>query len=191
MTASKFFAYVKGAAAALGVAAALAAAAAPRAHASSPETIHAGVETTLTELFVLYPDAESLYNKATAVLVFPNIVKGGFIIGGAYGEGALLIANEIDGYWAFGAGSIGFQAGAHSFRRVVFFMTAAALNHFIANDGANIAADAELTILERGTDLSLDSTTETAPIIVVNFGQRGLIGGASIRGGKYDPIVYK
>ncbi len=43
--------------------------------------------------------ARQLNQKAVAVLVFPRIIKVGFLLGGAYGEGALLRGNETLGYY--------------------------------------------------------------------------------------------
>jgi hypothetical protein len=50
-----------------------------------------------------------------AVLVFPNIVKADFVIGGQYGEGALVKKGKIVGYHNSVAASYGRQAGVQAF----------------------------------------------------------------------------
>jgi lipid-binding SYLF domain-containing protein len=40
-----------------------------------------------------------MVEKAIGILVFPGIVKGGFIVGGQYGEGALIKDGKTVGYY--------------------------------------------------------------------------------------------
>lgn len=57
---------------------------------SSAREIDREATQSLANLFTNTPDAKVLADKAVAVLVFPRIVKGGFIIGGQFGDGALM-----------------------------------------------------------------------------------------------------
>ncbi len=57
------------------------------------------------------PKGRELANNATAVLVFPTIVKAGFGIGGEYGEGELLIRGQPAGLCNIASTSVGFQFG--------------------------------------------------------------------------------
>ena len=56
--------------------------------------------------------------RARAVLVFPQVLKAGFVLGGSGGSGVLLVRDEKTGDWVgpafytMGSASIGFQAGA-------------------------------------------------------------------------------
>ena len=61
-----------------------------------------------------------LNDVAAAVLVFPKIVKVGFVFGGAYGEGALLQGGKTVGYYNSAAASYGLQAGVQGFRYALF-----------------------------------------------------------------------
>lgn len=172
-------------AAALGVATAVSAA--PAAAKTAAE-INAGVQSTLDRLFSVRPDLRNIYDRSNGVLVFPEIVKAGFIIAGVYGEGALLTGGGTDSYWSFGAASIGFQAGAQRARQVLFFMTPQALDEFRGGDGFELGADAEVTLIDAGAEVAIDTTKDTKPIIVVVFNRQGLLGGASLQGGKYTRI---
>ena len=48
------------------------------------------------------------------MLVFPSIVKAGFLFGAQYGEGALRRQTRTVGYYSSVAASYGFQAGVQS-----------------------------------------------------------------------------
>ena len=55
--------------------------------------------------------ATDFLSKAYAVLVFPSVVKGGFGIGGEYGEGAMLVDGNTTAYYEIASASFGFQLG--------------------------------------------------------------------------------
>ena len=80
-------------------------------------------QEALQKLYRTNPLAEDLSHKAQAVLVFPNIIKGGLIFGGSYGEGELLKDGKVSSYYNTVSGSWGLQAGAQSYGYVVFLMT--------------------------------------------------------------------
>jgi len=83
----------------------------------------------LTELMSIPANTipESLLKDAKAIAVFPNVVKGAFIVGGSGGRG--LISRRIGDEWSapamfqIGAGSIGFQFGGSSTDIVMLFMS--------------------------------------------------------------------
>ena len=143
----------------------------------------------LEQLFRTTPGARELHDQAKGVLIMPDIFKGGLIIGAAYGEGALKVGGETVGYYAFASGSVGFQIGIQSFKQALFFMTDAALAQFRAADGWEIGADAEVTFPGEGLRTGLDTTSRSAPVIGVVFGQDGILAGLSVQGAKYTPIV--
>lgn len=169
-------------------AAALAAVAAP-ARADSAAIIDNKTDLALEQMFRIVPGARELHDQAKGVLIMPDIFKGGLILGAAYGEGALRVGGESVGYYAFASGSLGFQVGLQSFKQALFFMSDAALAQFRKANGWEIGADAEVTFPGDGLQTGLDTTTRTAPVIGVVFGQDGLLAGISVQGGKYTPIV--
>ena len=57
--------------------------------ATTASAIDRDARSVLDKLYKRIPGAKALADKAVAVLVFPSIVKGGFIIAGQYGDGAL------------------------------------------------------------------------------------------------------
>lgn len=164
------------------------AAAAPMAQAESKAVIDIKVREALKELYATVPGTEELAGQAKGVLVMPDIIKGGFVVGGAYGEGALLIGMEPVQYYNFAAASFGFQAGVQSTKQALFFMTEGALVKFRNAKGWEIGADAEVTFPGEGANLGVDTTRNRSPIVGFVFGQDGLLAGASIEGGKYTRI---
>jgi len=126
----------------------------------------------------------------------PEVLKGGFLLGGAYGEGALLenqpgrgYDGPAWGYYSVAAASIGLQAGVQTTSHVLFFMTDAAMKKFQRTDGWEVGADAEVTFPEAGLNLQVNSTLLEKPIIGFVFGQDGFLVGASLEGAKYSRIV--
>jgi lipid-binding SYLF domain-containing protein len=172
-----------------GLAAPLAAGAADR------EVIDARVKLALEELYREMPGARELAADAKGLLVMPKVVKGGFIVGGAYGEGALRVNMPGRGYagnaeyYSVAAASIGFQAGLQETSHVLFFLTDRALEKFRASSGWEVGADAEITLLEAGANVGVDSTSFENPVVAVVFGEDGLLIGASLEGAKYSRIV--
>jgi lipid-binding SYLF domain-containing protein len=72
------------------------------------------VDAALARLYETTPSAKLLASKAKGILVFPNIVKAGFIGGAQYGKGALRKRGRTAGYYNIVAGSFGLQAGVQS-----------------------------------------------------------------------------
>src|SRR5215510_10532225 len=71
--------------------------------------------------------ARLLAGKARAVLVFPSIVKAGFMFGGQIGEGALLRGGKPVAYYSSVAASYGLQAGVQTYGYALFFMNEGSL----------------------------------------------------------------
>ena len=165
------------------------------ARAANASVIDARVTLAFDRLFAEVAGARDLARRAHGILMMPDVVKGGFILGGAYGEGALRL-NEGDGrygrtaeYYSMGAASVGFQAGIQTTSHALFFMKETALNRFRRADGWEVGADAEVTFPNAGANVGIDSTTQNKPIVGVIFGQDGLLIGASLEGAKYSRII--
>lgn len=159
------------------------------AEAKTAVEIDAGVQSSLTELFAAQSGARQLYERSAGVLIIPEIIKASFFVGGAYGEGALLIKDRTDSYWAYGAASFGFQFGAQSTRQALFFTTDRALDGFRDRDEFEVGIDAEVTLIDDGAEFGVDSTEARRPIIGIVFSRKGLLGGASLQGGRYNRIL--
>ena len=91
--------------------------------AASAAQINRNARAGLRELYASTPSARTVGQSAKAVLVFPSIIKGGFIVGAQGGEGALFSGNggKTLGYYSTVAASYGLQAGIQKFGYAFFF----------------------------------------------------------------------
>ena len=79
--------------------------------AASAAEINRDVDAAVAGMYAAVPDTRQLASRAKAVLVFPSIVKAGFLFGAQYGEGALRQRGKTVGYYNSAAASYGLQAG--------------------------------------------------------------------------------
>lgn len=164
------------------------ASAATSALAASAVEIDAGVDAALARLYREVPGTAELAERARAVLVFPSVVKGGLMVGGQYGNGALRQQGRTTGYYRTTAVSYGFQAGAQTFGYALFFMTTGALDYLDETDGWEIGTGPSLVVMDDGMAKSFSSTTIQHDIYAFVFGQQGLMAGAGLQGSKISRI---
>jgi lipid-binding SYLF domain-containing protein len=143
---------------------------------------------TLNTLYKNTPGAQALGDKAVAVLVFPSIVKGGFIIAGQFGDGALRKNGKSLGYYRSLAASYGFQAGAQSFGYVLFFMDDDSVRYLDRSDGWEVGTGPSLVVLDQGFGKNFSTTTLQKGVYAFIFNQKGLMGGVGIQGSKITKI---
>jgi lipid-binding SYLF domain-containing protein len=65
------------------------------------------VDNALSKLYANSKSASELAKAAEGVLVFPKVIKGGLVVGGQYGEGALRVGGSTRGYYRTVAASYG------------------------------------------------------------------------------------
>jgi len=152
--------------------------------AASAGEINRDVDAALASMYAAVPDTRQLASQAKAVLVFPNIVKAGFLFGAQYGEGALRQRGKTVGYYNTAAASYGLQAGAQRFGYALFFMSDSAVNYLNTSGGFELGFGPSIVVLDSGTARALTSTTVQSDIYAVFFDQRGLMAGLGLQGSK-------
>lgn len=155
---------------------------------SSAREIDREATQSLANLFTNTPDAKVLADKAVAVLVFPRIVKGGFIIGGQFGDGALRKNGKSLAYYRSLAASYGFQAGIQAFGYVLFFMDDESVRYLNNSDGWELGVGPSLVVLDSGFGKNLSTTTLQKGVYAFIFDQTGLMAGMGIQGTKITKI---
>ena len=160
----------------------------PAAHAASAAEIDAKVDIALNSLLAENAAARAIAEDAVAVLVFPEIIKAGFGIGGQFGEGALRKDGVTTGYFNLASASFGFQIGAQSYSQVLFFMTEEALAGLDQVRGFELGADASVAVADQGLGVDVSTNTVRDPIVAFVFGQKGLMGGVTLEGSKITKI---
>ena len=143
---------------------------------------------TLKKLYASNEGARVLGEKAKGILVFPTIAKGGFMIGGAYGEGTLLVNGRTAGYYSSAAASYGLQIGIQRFSYALFMMTDSAMQYLNKSDGWEIGVGPTIVVADEGFATKATTTTLKAEIYAFIFGQQGLMAGLGIEGTKVTRI---
>jgi lipid-binding SYLF domain-containing protein len=156
--------------------------------AASAAEIDRDAAAALRTLYAGTPAAKELGAKAKAILVFPSIIKAGFIVGGQYGEGALRKGDKTVAYYNTVAASYGLQVGAQQFGYALFFMSESALKYLDKSDGWEIGSGPSIVILDEGTARALTTTTTKSEVYAFFFSQKGLMGGLGLQGSKISKI---
>ena len=156
--------------------------------AASAAEIDRDVTKGLQDLYAKNPKAKELGARAKGILVFPGILKAGFMFGGQYGEGALRKGGRTVGYYNTMAASYGFQAGIQKYGYALFFMTDAALKYLDKSEGFELGSAPSLVVLDEGKAGSLSTTTLQNDMYAMFFDQRGLMGGLGLQGTKISRL---
>ena len=167
---------------------AMQAAVAAESNASKRQEIDAKVHGTLAKLYESVKGSKELVSKANGVLVFPSVIKVGFIAGGEYGEGALHVGGKSVGYYSTISGSFGLQAGAQSKAIIFLFMTHDALSSFRNSKGWSVGGEGSVALLKVGANGEIDTTTATAPVEAIVMTNAGLMGDVSLSGTKVSRL---
>ena len=131
-----------------------------------------------------------LLSKAKAIGVFPDVIKGAFIIGGSGGKG--LISRRLQSGWSapalfkIGGGSVGFQIGGSSTDVIMLFMTDDSLENLLESQvelgaGASIAAGPVGRSASAATDAQLQAG-------ILSYSRtKGVFAGISLSGSVISP----
>jgi lipid-binding SYLF domain-containing protein len=129
---------------------------------------------------------KKLLRKAEGIVVIPNMIKGGFIVGVRSGRGVALIKNEKGGWDAprlvtMSGGSVGFQAGVQSTDVVLLFMTKKSVENLVTGK-FTIGADASASAGPVGRELAAATDARLKAEILSYSRSRGLFAGVSLDG---------
>jgi len=156
--------------------------------AADKKEIDIKVNQALKQFSKTVDGASSFLSKAKGVLIFPEVVKAGFGIGGEYGEGVLQIKGKTVAYYNTASASIGFQLGAQIKNVMIVFLESAALNKFRKSDGWEAGVDGSVALIELGTGKSIDTISHNKPIVGFIFGNKGLMYNLTLEGSKISKI---
>jgi lipid-binding SYLF domain-containing protein len=156
--------------------------------AASRQELDRDGKRVLQNLYAKNSSARLLGQKARAVLVFPSIVKAGFLFGGQIGEGVLLKGGKPAAYYNTVAASYGLQAGVQTFGYALFFMNDGALAYLDKSGGFELGVGPSIVVVDEGMGKSITSTTLTQDVYAFIFSQKGLMAGIGIQGSKITRI---
>jgi lipid-binding SYLF domain-containing protein len=138
----------------------------------------------LQQLVAQNPAAAKAKSKALAVLVFPDVLKAGFIFGAQGGQGILFLHGRPNGRYRTIAGSYGLQAGVQKYGYALFLMNQKAVDWVNNTHGWEIGTGPSVVIVDKGMARSLTTDTLHSGIYAFTFDQQGLMAGLGLQGSK-------
>lgn len=174
---------------ALLLSAALLALSAGAALADSAKEIDERADAALGRFYSEVKEGRALAARADAILVMPRVVKGGLIVGGEYGEGALRVGGRTVAYYNVVSGSVGLTAGGEVKDMIILFLQEEALRKFRDSHGWKAGVDGNIVAVKKGEGQTVMDISKTkAAIVGYIVGARGLIVDASFNGSKFSRI---
>ena len=159
-------------------------------------TVHIGAKEmnpqaileTLQRFYVEFKGGDELIRKANGYLVFPEVYKAALVVGGAYGEGALVQQGSIVSYYKMYSTSVGLQAGAKRYSVIILFLTKEAMNRFLNKEEWTVGIDGNIAVMNwsKGTDLS--SLAIKKDTIAIIFNNQGLMANISLEGTVFQKL---
>ena len=125
---------------------------------------------------------EAWFEDAAGYAVFPNVGKGGLLIGGAHGTGVLFVDGQPVGATQLTQVTIGLQFGGQAFRQVIFFEDEIALGNF-QKGNFELAAQVSAVAVTLGAAASAGYEKGVA---IFTMAKGGLMYEASVGGQKFD-----
>jgi lipid-binding SYLF domain-containing protein len=130
--------------------------------------------------------------SARGVLIFPNLIRGAFVVGAAGGTGTLLARTAAGwsdpAFYVTGEGSFGLQIGGEA-GRVMFIIRNDGAVMKIVNGNVNLGADVSVAIGPVGAGAAGAATPNLRADLLAFSVQEGLFGGVAFRGGVINPLV--
>lgn len=141
-------------------------------------------QTAYDRLLAQQPVAAALAKDAKGVLVFPNVLKAGFVLGGYHGTGALRKGDAFVARYGTSGASYGLQAGVQKYSYAMFFMRESDLAYLDTSSGWEVGVGPSITVIDQGKAVSMTSTTAREGVYVIFYDQKGLMAGLGIQGSK-------
>lgn len=132
------------------------------------------------------PTIQSFFDNSAGYAVYPTVGKGGIGIGGARGNGLVIVNDKVDGETTLTQVTIGFQLGGQKYAEFIFFKDQAALDQF-RRGNFELGAQASAVAVTAGA--SADADYDKGVAVFTNVGG-GLMYEATIAGQKfkYKPL---
>ncbi|WP_299320640.1 lipid-binding SYLF domain-containing protein [uncultured Maribacter sp.] len=139
-------------------------------------------EKAKEKLMIMEVGLDQFFTNSAGYVIFPNVGKGGFIIGGASGNGVVYENGTMVGMAGLKKLSVGLQAGGQAITEVIFFETADDLAEFKDGD-FEFSAEASAVALKSGIAVNAKYKDGVA---VFALPKAGLMADASVGGQKFD-----
>ncbi|MHA7941784.1 lipid-binding SYLF domain-containing protein [Formosa sp. 3Alg 14/1] len=135
-------------------------------------------DAAVKTLLEVNPDLRTFFDNSAGCVIFPNVGKGGFIVGGASGNGVLYQYGKKKGMASLKELNVGLQAGGQALIEVIFFEQLEDVEKFKAG---KFEFDAGVSAVVLKTGESLDAKYKDG-VAVFTHSKAGLMAEASIGG---------
>lgn len=139
------------------------------------------ISVALNEVYKNVPGVKKYFGKAYGFAYFPEIKKGGLVVGGAGGKGLVFEGRKVIGSATLTQITIGAQAGGQKYQEVIYFENKAALDRF-KNNKFKLATEASAVALEAGASADLNYQNGVA---VYTYGNKGVMAEATVGAQKF------
>lgn len=146
--------------------------------AGGKQDLEARAAQTLRDMQQRDPALSGLLRSSAGFAVFPDVGKGGFVVGGAFGQGVLYEQGRPTGYVSISEGSIGLQAGGQSYAELIVFKDRFNVEKLKGGD-FSLGANASAVALKSGAAAGADFKDGTAVFVMP---RGGLMAEASVGG---------
>jgi lipid-binding SYLF domain-containing protein len=129
----------------------------------------------------------AVLDKAACVVVVPGMKKGGFIVGGSFGRGAVSCRSKGKAGWGapamveLGGGSVGFQIGADSTDVVMLIMDRSGMDSLLKSK-FTLGGDASVAAGPVGRASAAETDAAMRAKILSYSRSRGAFAGVSLKG---------
>jgi lipid-binding SYLF domain-containing protein len=124
------------------------------------------------------PQLEAFAKKGYGYAFFPEITKGGLLVGGAHGRGVVYEKGQHIGYADLTQMSVGFQAGLQDYSQLIVFENQPAMDRFKRNE-IDFGANASAVYTDKGAAMSAQFVGGVAVFVKPT---RGAMAEASLAG---------
>lgn len=143
----------------------------------------------------------AVLRRALAVMVFPNVIRAGFLVGGEGGQGVLLARTgrgwSDPAFYALGSLSVGAQVGVQDASIVLFIMTRRALDSLLNDNNFTLKATADFAVITISQASQASQAQPHNADVVVWSQAAGLYAGLTVDGTdirqrlEYDRAYYR
>lgn len=123
-----------------------------------------------------------LLSSAAGYVIFPNVGKGAYILGGAAGNGVLFENGHVQGFAEMRQIDVGLQIGGQAYRQMIVFQTQNELDQF-KKGNYSLSGNASAVILEKGKAKNVEFNNGRA---IVTMPKAGAMIEVSVGGQKFD-----
>ena len=158
------------------------------AHAEDPRVLEAKADVAIEKFDKLVKGGKAFLHRVKGYLVFPDVYKGGFIVGGEYGQGVLRVNGKTVGYYSIASASVGLQIGAQKNSYIFAFADQFALDKFMHSDGWEVGVDGSVALIKWGQGVDISTISFEKPIYAFVYNNKGLMANISLEGTKFTKI---